>query len=296
MAPYAKYFAAAAQLVFVPLLTLVVAGIAFAIFNGALGGDATFRQVFAIVAFSGVVLALRALFATPLNYARESLSSPTTLPRFVPFFDDNTFAARLLGSIDLFLIWWMVSLAIGLGVLYKRRTAPIATAIARRVRRDRADDRRRQNGAVRSLDDRARTYSSRWRSSSSARPSSAPTSISSGTRASRSRPTSSRRATSRPSSRRPARFSRSGSSTSAPTRRAASSTSRSTKATASRRASSCCRSIRKSLRTRVDSGTASLQAAQTSLDQMRQAVETARVQLEQAQQNLTRQQDLWASS
>ena len=37
------------------------------------------------------------------------------------------FAARLLGSIDLFLIWWIVSLAIGLGVLYKRRTAPIAT-------------------------------------------------------------------------------------------------------------------------------------------------------------------------
>ena len=40
----------------------------------------------------------------------------------------------------------------------------------------------------------------------------------------------------------------------------------------------------KSLRTRVDSGAASLQAAQASLDQMRQAVETARVQLEQAQQ------------
>src|SRR3954469_919498 len=40
----------------------------------------------------------------------------------------------------------------------------------------------------------------------------------------------------------------------------------------------------KSLRTRVDSGTASLQAAQMSLDQSRQSVETARVQLEQAQQ------------
>src|SRR4051794_32113732 len=50
----------------------------------------------------------------------------------------------------------------------------------------------------------------------------------------------------------------------------------------------------KSLRTRVDSGTASLQAAQMSLDQSRQSVETARVQLEQAQQTLKRQQDLWA--
>ena len=50
----------------------------------------------------------------------------------------------------------------------------------------------------------------------------------------------------------------------------------------------------RSLRTRVDSGTASMQAAQMSLDQMRQAVETARVQLEQARQTLKRQQDLWS--
>ena len=50
----------------------------------------------------------------------------------------------------------------------------------------------------------------------------------------------------------------------------------------------------RSLRTRVDSGAASMQAAQMSLDQMRQAVETARVQLEQARQTLKRQQDLWA--
>jgi HlyD family secretion protein len=49
----------------------------------------------------------------------------------------------------------------------------------------------------------------------------------------------------------------------------------------------------KSLRTRVDSGEASLQVAQASLEQMKQAVETGRVQLEQAKQTLARQQGLW---
>src|SRR6266850_5921958 len=49
----------------------------------------------------------------------------------------------------------------------------------------------------------------------------------------------------------------------------------------------------KSLRTRVDSGAASLEAAQGSLDQMKQSIETARVQMEQARQTLKRQQDLW---
>jgi HlyD family secretion protein len=50
----------------------------------------------------------------------------------------------------------------------------------------------------------------------------------------------------------------------------------------------------KNLRTRVDSGEASLQVAAASLDQMHQSVETARVQLEQLKQNLKRQQDLWS--
>src|SRR5438034_8946200 len=50
----------------------------------------------------------------------------------------------------------------------------------------------------------------------------------------------------------------------------------------------------KSLRTRVDSGSASLRAAEQSLEQMRQSIETAKVQLQQAQQNLARQRNLWA--
>src|SRR4051794_1267238 len=50
----------------------------------------------------------------------------------------------------------------------------------------------------------------------------------------------------------------------------------------------------KSLRSRVDNQEASLQAAAASLEQMRQSVETARVQLDLLKQTLKRQQDLWA--
>jgi HlyD family secretion protein len=49
----------------------------------------------------------------------------------------------------------------------------------------------------------------------------------------------------------------------------------------------------KTLRSRVDNGEASLKAAQVTLDQMQQSVETGRAQLELARQNLKRQQDLW---
>jgi HlyD family secretion protein len=50
----------------------------------------------------------------------------------------------------------------------------------------------------------------------------------------------------------------------------------------------------KSLRTRVDSGTASLEAAEAALEQMRQSVQTARLQVDQAARNHARQQELWS--
>jgi len=91
--------------------------------------DATFKQVYAVVAHSGVVIAVQQLFTLPLDYVRETLSSPTNLAVFLPFLDENSFPARLLGSIDLFVIWWSINLAIGLGVLYRKRTGPIATTL-----------------------------------------------------------------------------------------------------------------------------------------------------------------------
>ena len=123
---YYVYGAPVIQLVSLSLGCLLIAGIGFAVFNALLGGDATFKQVFAVVAHSGVVLAALSLFTTPLAYARESMSGATNLAVFLPFLDESSFVARMLGSIDLIFIWWMLSLAIGFGVLYRKRTGPIA--------------------------------------------------------------------------------------------------------------------------------------------------------------------------
>jgi Yip1-like protein len=129
MAPYARWIAAVFQLVTTPVLAFVVAGLAYAVFTAALGGDALFKQVYAIVVHSGAILVVQALFSLPLAYARESLSGATNLAVFFPFLDESTFASRALGAVDLILVWWLVSLAIGLGVLYRKRTAPIATTL-----------------------------------------------------------------------------------------------------------------------------------------------------------------------
>jgi hypothetical protein len=124
-----KYFAGVGQAVFFSVAALAIAGIALAVFNAVMGGDATFKQVFAIVAHSAVIFSVSQAFGLPLAYAREKMSGATNLAVFAPFLDDTSFAARALGAIDLFVLWWLVSLAIGFGVLYKRRTAPIATTL-----------------------------------------------------------------------------------------------------------------------------------------------------------------------
>lgn len=123
------YVAVAAQIVFIPLISLVLAGVGLAVFTAALGGSASFKQVYAVVVHSWFIPMLMTAFVMPLNYLRESLSSPTTLAIFAPMVDETGFVGRLLSSIDLIRIWWLVSLAIGFGVLYKRRTAPIAGGV-----------------------------------------------------------------------------------------------------------------------------------------------------------------------
>jgi hypothetical protein len=129
IAPYIGYIAAGGYLVVIPIFLAILAGILLGVFNALLGGDASFKQVFAIVCHAGLITVLQTVFAMPLDYVRESLSSPTTLGVFVPFLDEKSFLSRLLGTIDLFQIWWLVVLAIGLGVLFKRRTGPIATSL-----------------------------------------------------------------------------------------------------------------------------------------------------------------------
>ena len=42
---------------------------------------------------------------------------------------DDTFVYKLLGAVDLFHVWWVMILAIGLAVLWKRSTGPIATIL-----------------------------------------------------------------------------------------------------------------------------------------------------------------------
>ena len=127
-------YAAISSFVSGPLLTFGIAALLLAVFNGALGGAATYSQLLAITAHAGVILALRQVVAAPMNYARETLASPTTLVQFFTMLDEASPVARFLGVIDLFVVWWIVVLAIGMSVLYRRHAASRSSSPARTSR------------------------------------------------------------------------------------------------------------------------------------------------------------------
>jgi hypothetical protein len=124
---------AGATFVLGPLFSAIVSGILLMIFSTLMGGAATFKQVYAVVAHSGVVSTLSGLLSAGLI----AIGAPPTGPNppganlgiFVPMLDETSFVTQLLSAIDLVLVWWVVTLSIGLAVLYKRRTGGIAVTL-----------------------------------------------------------------------------------------------------------------------------------------------------------------------
>jgi len=115
--------------VFIPIVSLIFAGILFAIFNAALGGEASFKQVYSVYIHSGVIGTLSAMLSGVVNYFSGRVGSVANLGALLPMLPEKSFGANLLGTVDIFIIWSVIVLAIGLGVLYKRRTQPIAISL-----------------------------------------------------------------------------------------------------------------------------------------------------------------------
>ena len=125
----APYTTAGSVIVGSLIMSLIIAGILWAIFNAAMGGDARYKQILAVLFHAGVISALGQLFTGPINYFRGSVSSATSLGALLPMLDDQSFIGKLAGAIDIFIIWWIIVLAIGLAVLYRRKTQPIAITL-----------------------------------------------------------------------------------------------------------------------------------------------------------------------
>jgi hypothetical protein len=126
LVPYRPAISAACIIVGWPILWLAMAR-ALQWLGRRMGhGEPSFAQVLTVVVHAWAIIGVRAVVAAPINYVRESLGGATSLSVLMPAFGASTFPARLLGAVDIFIVWWVALMAMGVGILYQTRTLSIA--------------------------------------------------------------------------------------------------------------------------------------------------------------------------
>ena len=111
--PWLVYLTSGGRLLLTPVITLLVA-LGLMILAALDGVKLRYGVALAITVYASVVLVLQQVVATPLHYLRESLTSPTNIAGLLPMLEEGSLPARWLGSIDVFGLWWIWLLAVGL--------------------------------------------------------------------------------------------------------------------------------------------------------------------------------------
>ncbi len=117
--PLLAYLTSGGRLLLTPPITLLVAA-GWMVLARLDGARVPMKTALAVVVHASVVLALQQVIATPLHYLYESLTSPTNVAGILRVFDEGTWPSRVFGAIDVFGLWWMWLLSVGLAAATNR--------------------------------------------------------------------------------------------------------------------------------------------------------------------------------
>jgi hypothetical protein len=122
--PIMGIIAVLSPVLLIPLAVLVVAGVLHFVCSMILGGQSTFSRTFAVMAYSSMVLLPGAIVKVPLQLAQKTshvyaglgllLSAPDASSSF-----GYRFSYNFLAQVDVFNIWELVLVAIGISVIFK---------------------------------------------------------------------------------------------------------------------------------------------------------------------------------
>jgi hypothetical protein len=124
-----KYIIPATTLVFIPVLTFVAAGIVYFLFSVILGGETTYKQTLSAWSHTGLIGLVGVAIQTGMIFLKGNLSANTSLAAFLPFLDEKSFPYHLLQVFDLFVLWQLAILSIGMGMMSKVGTKKAAITL-----------------------------------------------------------------------------------------------------------------------------------------------------------------------
>ena len=125
----AAYVAPAFMLIGIPLFALAISGILLGVF-AITGGSASFKQVLSVYVHSGVVGTVTGVVNAVINYFMATDTNVTSLKGIGNAFAEKGLMAGFFGALDLTVFLGLFVLAIGLAVLYRRRTAPVFVSLS----------------------------------------------------------------------------------------------------------------------------------------------------------------------
>jgi len=107
-----------AGVVNVSVLFVVAAGIFWIVGNFVLGGAASFKQLFCMYSWAGMITVLELIIKLPLSLAKGSLNVYTSLAVLMDPEQSKTILFQILNAFDIFTIWKIVLWGMGFGVIY----------------------------------------------------------------------------------------------------------------------------------------------------------------------------------
>jgi hypothetical protein len=128
IAKFGRIMGAIGALIVQPVVTFGIAGALTLVFSLILGGRATYRQHLAVVAHALLITTAGALLALGLG-ATFGQVVHFSLALAVPFLEEGTYLYRVLEGIDVFALWMVSVMGLGVSVLDDRRSWASAAGI-----------------------------------------------------------------------------------------------------------------------------------------------------------------------
>ena len=122
------------QMAIAPVGTLIylviVAAVLFFVFNVLMGGDSGFRRVFSVYCYSSLVAIPSMIVKFPLVMMKGNINVQTSLGLLLSPDAKGSFLHSVLSSFDIFNVWQVILVSMGLGVMYKFSTKKAFTTVA----------------------------------------------------------------------------------------------------------------------------------------------------------------------
>jgi hypothetical protein len=102
------------------IMTFILAGIFYLVFSFIMGGETTYKKVLSVYSYTGFAVGIVGMIVKlPLMMAKGSALIQTSPAAFLSVDMKDQFLYKFLAKFDIFVVWQMILLIIGFGVIYK---------------------------------------------------------------------------------------------------------------------------------------------------------------------------------